>query len=724
VLTHRFYGFVLILGCIALLPAGAARAQPSVNNGAGSPSVRIRRTDRPPVIDGVLNDAAWSQAAVIDDFHQVNPVEFAEPSEKTEVFLTYDNDALYIAARLYDDDPSAINARILRQNQPIGPDDRFFIHIDPLGNRRSGYLFGVNPNGVRFDGVFENVTQHQFDWDGIWEAQATIDDKGWVVEVAIPFKTLSFDPSNDTWRMNFNRHIARKNESISWVSRNRNTDLTTMGDVIGISGIEQGMGLDVVPSLTVRERNDFATSATDSRTKPSLDAFYKVTPSLTAALTVNTDFSATEVDDRQINLTRFSLFFPEKRDFFLQDVDIFQFGRLDQNGRPFFSRKLGISADGVEVPIDYGAKLSGRIGRWDVGALSVRQQAYEGIDATTAFVGRVAANVLPESSVGMIATKGDPTSNLDNSVLGVDFRYINSRLPSGRSVEGEFWYQQSDTENLIGDDAAAGIRVRLPNNTAWRGGFGATRIGQNFNPALGFVSRAGIGQYQADFGYTFRPEEGPIRTMFSGIDVDRIEYADNGDVQSESLNFRLLNVQFDSQNEISLGYSKNEEGLREPFEISSGVVLPAATYAFDEYDLSVRTGRQNKVGGGFFFRQGEFYSGTRRRVAGFLGWRPSPHFRSNLEYQVNDVSLPQGDFTTRLVRIELETVFSSTLSWVNLIQYDNVTNTAGINSRLHWIPEAGREGYLVLNRSLEDVGGRFRSTASEASIKFSYTFRF
>ena len=246
--------------------------------------------------------------------------------------------------RLFDAEPDLINARILRQGQAIGADDRFFVHLDPFNNRRSGYLFGVNPNGVRYDGIFEGVTQRQFDWDGIWQAAAARHPEGWVLEIAIPFKTLSFDPAATSWRMNFVRNIERKNEGMAWISRNRNTDLSTMGDVTGISQIEQGRGLDVVPSLSVRDRRAIGTTPGSRATEPSVDVFYKITPQLNASLTVNTDFSATEVDDRQVNLTRFSLFFPEKRDFFLQDVDIFQFGRLQQDGRPFFSRKLGIDA--------------------------------------------------------------------------------------------------------------------------------------------------------------------------------------------------------------------------------------------------------------------------------------------------------------------------------------------------------------------------------------------
>jgi hypothetical protein len=690
-------------------------------------SVRIQRAAEPPVIDGVLNEEVWQRAPVIDDLHQVSPVEFAEPSERTEVYILYDRDALYVGVRMFDSEPQLINARILRQGQAIGSDDRFFLHIDPFNSRRGGYLFGVNPNGVRFDGIFEGITQRQFDWDGVWQAAARITADGWVVEMEIPFKTLSFDPTQTTWRMNFARNIERTNEGMAWNSRNRNTDLSTMGAVTGISQIEQGLGLDVVPSMSVHEQRLIGNVPAQSDAEPSLDVFYKITPQLNAALTINTDFSATEVDDRQVNLTRFSLFFPERRDFFLQDADIFQFGRLQQDGRPYFSRKIGISATGVPVPIDVGGRVSGRIGRFDIGTLAVRQEAFQNIDAETAFVGRVAANVLAESSVGMIVTDGDPATNVDNSVVGVDFRYFNSRLLKGRGVQGDAWIQQSDTPGLDGDDSAVGVRASVPSNTGFRGVIGFTRFEPNFNPALGFVRRRGVDNGYGELAHTWRPADSLIRTISSGVFGDRIEYLDDGSIQTQTLNLQAVNVELDSQDQVSLSVSNQKEGLREPFMIYPGVVIPPGLYSFDNTNVSIRSGDQRALGAGFFMNDGEFYDGTRFGATMFFGFR-SRHFRTNLNYQYNDIVLPGGAFETRVVRLQLEAIFSSKLSWVNLIQYDNLSRTVGINSRLHWIPKAGREGFLVLNHNLRDdiltPESDFHTSFADVTLKYSYTFRF
>jgi len=700
---------------------------------------RAQRASTPPTIDGVISEEIWLRAPVIDDLHQVNPVEFAEPSERTEVRVLYDRDALYIAARMYDSEPSQINARVLRQNQPIGSDDRFFVHIDPYNTRRSGYLFGVNANGVRYDGVYEGTTQRQFNWDGIWQAAATIDDEGWTVEIEIPFKTLSFDPATDTWRMNFARNIERRNESIAWVSQDRRTDLSAMGDMRGISQIEQGRGLDVIPTANVSDRRAFEGVTAESDFQPSLDVFYKVTPQLNASLTLNTDFSATEVDDRQVNLTRFSLFFPERRDFFLQDVDIFQFGRLQQDGRPFFSRTLGISSTGEEVPLEAGGKLSGRIGRFELGALAVRQDSFEEqtgaiVDATTALVARVAANVLDESSLGMIFTSGDPQSNDDNSLFGVDFRYFKSGLPGGRSIEGEAWLQQSDSEGAQGDDMAAGFAMRAPSSAGFSGGLGVSRFERNFNPALGFVRRRGVDQRNFDVGHTWRPSGGAIRTISSSVNFERIEFLSpstvpteyDGDIQSESTQLQLISIELDSQDGFNVNYNRDREGLRFPFQIYPGIFIDPGLYTFDSVTLGYRAGNQRAVSGGTFLTQGDFYDGTRNTYNLFVNLRPNRHFRSNFRYQYNEITLPDGRFETRVVQLTLEGVFSSSLSWTNLIQYDNISETIGINSRLHWIPRAGREGYIVLNHNLQDYDrdNSFQSSFSETTIKYSYTFRF
>jgi hypothetical protein len=702
----------------ALLAAGQSSAQEALPDGAREKSVRIVRTSTPPVIDGVLDEAEWQLAAQVEDLHEIQPTEYEPASERTVVYLLYDENAIYIGARLYDRDPSQIAARILRQGEQVFGDDWFSVMLDPFHDRRSGYRFMTNPNGLRQEGLFQNISEEQWDWEGIWYTASTIDEQGWVAEIAIPFKTLSFNPENDTWGINFRRAIARRDERTGWVSRNRNSDPSTSGTVVGLVGLEQGLGLDVVPSLSVRERRPFDGTAKTTDTDPSLDVFYKLSPALTSALTINTDFSATEVDDRQVNLTRFGLFFPEKRDFFLQDADIFEFGGLEQNGRPFFSRRIGLSDEGDPIDLEIGGKVTGRVGRFNIGALSVRQDEFEALPADNATVARASANLLQESGIGMIVTEGNPGQTVDNSLVGVDFLYRNSRLAGGKLVEVNAWAQESDSEGVTADQSAYGIRVQAPNNTGWS-------LGEGFNPGLGFLNRPGVNTLYFGTEYTWRPTGGVTRAISSGYDAERTELS-NGELQSQSVEYDLVRIESSFGDELGFGHEAEQEQLEEDFEIYDGIVIPLGHYSFGMTGISLETADQRKVWGGVEYQEGKFFDGDRTQVEAEVNWRPSGRLRTGFGYEFNDIELPQGSFVTRLVTFRTDVAFSSKLSWTTLIQYDNVSELMGVNLRVHWVPEAGREGFFVLNHNLEDfdLDNRFHSQLAEASVKFSYTFRF
>ena len=758
----------------ALTGSAAAQSNESLED-PGQKTVRVVRTVAPPVIDGDLSDAVWAGAAVVDDLHQVTPVEYATPDERTEVLILYDDDALYVAARLYDTDPDDITARNMRQNDNIGQDDRFYVTIDPFNDRRGGYFFGLNPNGVRADGLYRNVTEFYGDWDSIFDAAAGRFDGGWTAEIEIPYKSISFDPTTDTWGLNFSRTVARKNEIIAWVSRNRAYNPAVSGLAVGFEGLRQGIGLEVVPSLAVSDRKNFLTGESGSDTEPSLDLAYRITPQLNGSLTINTDFSATEVDDRQVNLTRLGLFFPEKRDFFLREADIFEFGgiggqrqssipglnTLAQNGRPFFSRRIGLSTTGEVVDLEYGGKLSGRVGRWELGALSIRQDEHfvtvplgrepvrtecttlpaddsnpEArsrclIPADTLSVTRAKLGVLGESTVGVIATQGSPTEALDNSLAGIDFQYRNTRLAGGRSFETDVFFQQSDTEGIDGDDAAYGMSLRFPTSQGVRGIAQYRRYEQGFKPGLGFIDSPGVSDLFFNVGYMLRPSEGNLESWLLNFDYQRIDYLAGGGLKTEAFFFRPFTFTNRSGDSIMLAISDFTERLIAPFPIYPGVSVPVGTYDSDTRGIQAGTGGHRKLAA--FTRiveypEGRFYGGRRSDRFLELTWRPSARFRGTLSYELNDVELPyaNGSFEIRLVRAGFDIAFSPTLSWVNLIQYDNVSEVAGINMRLHWIPQAGREVYFVINHNVEDIDGdnNFHSSFSDATAKVNYTFRF
>ena len=733
----------MALALFAAAPYPVATAQSIY---APNKIVEIVQVTAPPEIDGVLDEEIWANAAMVSDLHQMDPIEYSEPSERSEFYLAYDRDALYVGARMWDTQPGRIAANILRQGANISNDDLLLLILDPYNNGREGYQFQLNPNGVRYEGLFLGASQMQWNWDGIWQAAATQDDEGWLAEMAIPFKTPSFETENDIWGINFGRRSQSKNERMAWVSRNRTQAPSISGRAIGLRGMDQGRGLDVVPSVSISDIKEFHPGSSTSRLDPSLDVFYRLTPGLNGSLTINTDFSATEVDDRQVNLTRFGLFFPEKRDFFLQDASAFEFGGigsqtftqlsrvLDQNARPFFSRRIGLSRSGQPVDLNYGAKLSGRVGPWTLGSLAIRQDAFGPVEATDLFVGRAALDVLEESSVGVITTFGDPRSNRDNSLMGVDFRYLNTRLPGRLILQAEAWYQQTETEGLAGDDAAYGVRLRMPGLTGLRAGLGFKEVQANFNPALGYLNRAGIRDYSAEIGWIHRkPQDAPIRTIHTLVGLQRVEHIAGG-LQSEVLDARLIGLTLPAGDSMRLLYTNNREVLREPFAIwdpdaSSGeqpITIPAGEYAYAAPALHIQSESSRKLSGEMTFRRGGFYGGERNNIEVETTWFPTRHFRGFVSYGYNDIELPEGDFTLKLARVGLDIIFSNTLSWASLIQYDNGSETIGINSRLHWVPEAGREGFIVLNHNLldPDRNDSFNSSLAGLSLKFSHTFRF
>ncbi len=702
-------------------------------------STSITPVDQAPVLDGILDDAIWSQAAVVDDFHQVRPTEYGEPTQRTEFLLAYDDEHLYIGARVFEEDPGLITAKMLRQGGQLRTDDRIGIILDPFMNKRSGFWFMTNPNSVRRDAIFKGE-EGDWNWDGIWQVKSALTDFGWSAEFAIPFKTLSFNEDSE-WGANFVRETMRNKEQSSWSSRNRQTGPSAAGILTGIRGVNQGMGLDIVPSLSVQSISDRVTGEDDTNTEPSLDFYYKITPSLNASLTFNTDFSATEVDNRQVDLTRFSQFFPEKRSFFLRESEIFEFGGIGdggnnggnralsragrENARPFFSRRIGLSEDGEQVGLDVGARMTGRVGIWNMGLLGIVQEEFADVDATDIIVGRLAANVLEESTAGFIFTSGDPRSNLDNRLFGVDFNYRNSRLPGGKRLDAGFWYQQSDTDGLNGDDAAYGIAVSYPSQTGLRGSVSYAEVQENFNPALGFVSRSDIRQFASDVGYTHRFTDKYIDNITFGVDFARVNLLDGG-LQTQNLVLQPLEIQNWKGDELEITHQIRKENLLEEYEVAEGIFIPTGEYEFTDTSISFETSNARAADIEVELRAGDFYTGSIESAELEFSWRPSRYFTGNLSYGVDFVDLPEGRFDRRVASADVEIVFSNRLSWVNLIQFDNESNDLGIDSRFHWVPESGRNFYVVLSHNLHRnaIDDRFNTTQSGFTVKADHTFRF
>ena len=693
-------------------------------------SVDIQRTTLEPIIDGVLDDEVWQQATIIKDLHQVNPVDHGTPTQESIFYVAYDDNYFYVAARLFDTAPDEIIARTMIQGQSIRFDDNVHVILDTFNNSRTAFRFVTNANGIRDDAVFESPTSSNFDWSGIWLVDSQVDDQGWTTEIAIPFTTMNFDPNTTTWGFNLEREIARTNERLAWSSFNRAIDPSTGGKIVGMNNLEQGLGLDVVPSVTAANAENNINNNSDSRFDPSLDVFYKFTPNLTGALTLNTDFSATEVDDRQVNLTRFSLFFPEKRDFFLQDSEIFSFGGAgDINGTPFYSRRIGLDgASGKPVDINVGGKLAGRVGDLSIGALVVQQEESIGVKDAPLFVGRITQNILQESRVGVIFTQGDPNSLVDNTLAGLDFRYRNTRFSTNHTMTGDFWYQQSDTDGLTGDDKAYSANLDLSTeNTGLSGTLGYNYIGAEYNPALGFANRRGVEKVDAEVQGRYFVSDNPLlRYYFGRLRYSYTRRIDNGQMQSEELSSRIFSLNSHQADRLYLDVQREREGLVSDFVIRPGIVIPAGKYSFDSVEFGLESSEFRNIIPDISYKQGDFYNGEQREVGMGIGWQPTPRFSANFSYRYTDVDLPEADFVTRIVMLNTTVAFNSTWSWINLLQYDNLSSSAGLNSRLNWNPQAGENFYLVVNYNF-DSDGVFSGVSarnSEIVLKYSKNFRF
>jgi hypothetical protein len=498
--------------------------------------------------------------------------------------------------------------------------------------------------------------------------------------------------------------------------------LEDFGELRGLHDLRLGLGLEARPYVRGTYTEDTATGTHDLEFTGGLDVTYRITPTLTAVATYNTDFAEAEVDNRVVNVSRFPVFFPEKRDFFLQDAPLFNFGGLPADASPYYSRRIGLGIDGQPAEILGGGRLTGRAGGTSMALLDVYQDEHAGIEAKNLAVARVSQQVFAESSVGGIFTAGDPRSNGDAWLGGLDFNYQNSRLPDGKMLTGNGWFMFSDSDSAGGSDTAFGLDVDYPNEPLDVHVF-FRQWGEQFHPALGFIKRPDIREYIGSVRYVWRPNTRLLRSIklgarpFYTTDLDNRVVAENHDVP-------ILTFATPAGDELTLETTYFRDVVDEAFEIWPGVTIPPGDYGYWQFKPSFKTSAARPVSAGFSFRYGGFYSGRQTAYRPTLEWRPSRHVTVGAAYELREVRLPEGDFDVHLASLRLDLALTPDLTWSTVAQYDNKSDDVGLNSRIRWTWRPGSDVFLVWNQGWEYDDARFAPLTSEVTLKVGATFRF
>jgi hypothetical protein len=708
-------------------------------------SAAVTVTDVEITIDGFLAEEIWRSAPTIGALIQREPNTGAEPTEFTRVTLLNDADYLYIGVMAYDSEPEMIVAQDMTRDAILRDEDRIEILLDTYSDRSNAYYFATTPAGALVDGLLFANGQSNLAWDAIWNVRTRRTSDGWSAEFAIPFKSLTFPAGSTRWGFNISRMVQRKQEESRWSGAQLQTQffqVSEAGEITNLESLSQGMGLDVRPFTGGRWLHRSENDSNSVAVKPGIDLFYNVTPSVKLTATVNTDFGETEVDARQINLTRFSLLFPEKRSFFLEDAGVFTFSNTAVGPLfflspprfeviPFFSRRIGL-LNGQEVPIDFGVKLTGKVGRTDIGVLDTRTRAQQTDPSRNFFVGRVKQNLLQESYVGVVFTHGNPDVNITSQTYGADVRLATSNfLGKSKNLIFNAYGLKTQNEGVSERDLSYGMSLHYPNDlidmeVIWRD------IQENFDPALGFVPRSGLRIVRVGGRYSPRPRDFlGLQQIHNGVFLNHTTRLDNGETESWNLFFTVpMDWHFKSGDNIHalLTPDIRYERLFEEFEISPGVKLPVGEYHFTRWMNNFATSGRRNLSAMVRWSFGTFWTGRAHELQTTLTYKFPPRFSiSGIAIQTF-ARLPEGNFVARTLSSQVNYAASPFLTFSNLAQYDNRSKNLSWQGRIRWTPKPGNDVFLVFNRGwIQDpnLGGfRFQVGDSKMSTKIQYTARF
>ena len=712
------------------------------------------RLGEPLNFDGRLDDAVYDRVAAVSGFIQQEPLEGQPASEETEVWVFFDDDTLYVSARCWDSQPERMVVNEMRRDHGnIFQNENFTVLLDTFYDRRSGYYFQTNPLGALRDQTASDEGQViNGDWNTVWSTKAVLFEGGYTLEIAIPFKSLRFRATRDQiWGINFRRMVRWKNE-ISYLAPVPSAfgypgvyRFSVAGTLVGLRTPESSRNIELKPyaiSTVTTDNNAEVPFRNDLKGDAGFDFKYGLTQSLISDFTYNTDFAQVEEDQQQVNLTRFSLFFPEKREFFLEGQGIFSFGGVQQRGfgraRPglgfggatsltpilFFSRQIGLTEEGVD-PIRVGGRMTGRAGEYRLGMLNIQTDGIEGagVDPTNFSVLRVRRDVLRRSDIGVIATHRN-TSLTDeassNSVAGVDANFAfhqNIRFNTYYAVSRT----SSDTLDLNDESSYIGSFDFEEDRYGLH--LEHLKVGRDFKPELGFLRRENFRRSFAQARFSPRPLSiDAIRRIVFQADLDYITDTE-GQLETRILKgtFRL---ELESGDQASVELTDYFEFLPEEFEIATDVLLPVAEYDFRDILFSYQFGPQRAVPGVLTYRKGSFFSGDRDEITYRGRIEISPQFSLEPQLSLNFVRLPEGEFTARLVSTRVNYTFSPRMFVSSFIQYNSSSDALLSSVRLRWEYEPGSDLFVVYSEGREDLSGMPALANRTFAVKFTKLFRF
>jgi len=650
-------------------------------------------------IDGILNEQVWQQVKHISNFTQ-RELDYGKPiTERTEVAVVYDKNNLYIGIWCYQKNTENIVAKYMNPDFDYESDDNFQIMISPFDDNRTGYLFAINPNGARTDILIFGGEDGNEDWNGVWDAKTTITDKGWFAEVIIPFNTLQFKTGeNLNWALNFERDIVSKNEQALWQGWSRDSYIFSVvkaGQLTGLKNIAYAKKFELKPYGLIGLHYD-NTEGTSYPHKAGGDLNVFLSPTLKLNLTTFTDFAQVEADRIPVNLSRFSVYYPEKRQFFLEGYDLYSFYLGDRNNA-FYTREIGIE-NGQQLPIIAGARLFGKIGRNNIGFLNIQEGALDTIPTANNTVLRYKHDIGKQSYIGGIFTNV-MNNNHSNQVLGFDATYQSAKFLKNKNISATARITTSFDNFKPSEDALTyRLSVDYPNDLIDNFmAFGSMQ--KNFNPELGYIRRTNYNSYSWYFRLAPRwfNKYGVKRMLFKPWGFTVYQTHSTGELESFSNETRPLGAVFKSGERFEINLIQNYDRLDDIFDLTDSILIPTGKYMMQKYELQFETYNARRVWVALLYNFGDFYTGKIQTFEGELGVNINKHFNINGTYTGNMVNLPEGDIFTNEISAYLNYAFTTKLNFTLFAQYNDLDEIMIYNIRLHWIPKIGSDFYFVYN---------------------------